>query len=147
MLFRSLRYGENPHQHAAFYAHRGPAARGIGQARQVQGKELSYNNYNDADAALELCAEFKGGEPAVVIVKHANPCGVAQAGTLREAWQRALECDSVSAFGGIVCVNSELDGPTAEAICAIFTEVVIAPSVSEEAKAVFAKKKIGRAHV
>ncbi len=137
----ALRYGENPHQTAALYTPAGPHGRGIAQAEQIQGKALSYNNYNDADAALELCAEFRGGAPAVVIVKHANPCGVAQAETLLEAWQHALECDSVSAFGGIICVNTELDGPTAEAICQIFTEVVIAPSVSEEAKAAFAKKK------
>ena len=136
-----LRYGENPHQQAALYTPAGPHGRGIAQAEQLQGKALSYNNYNDADAALELCAEFRAQDPAVVIVKHANPCGVAQAGTLLEAWQRALECDSVSAFGGIVCVNTQLDGPTAEAICGIFTEVVIAPSVNEEAKAAFAKKK------
>ena len=140
-LKSELRYGENPHQRAALYTPAGPHGQGIAQAEQLQGKELSYNNYNDADAALELCAEFRGGDPAVVIVKHANPCGVAQAASLREAWQRALECDSVSAFGGIVCVNAELDGATAEAICEIFTEVVIAPSVSEEAKAVFAKKR------
>ena len=136
-----LRYGENPHQQAALYTPVGPHARGIAQAEQLQGKELSYNNYNDADAALELCAEFTGGDPAVVIVKHANPCGVAQAGTLSEAWQRALECDSVSAFGGIVAVNTELDEATAKAICEIFTEVVIAPRVSDAARAVFAKKK------
>ena len=136
-----LRYGENPHQKAALYTPAGPHGRGIAQAEQLQGKELSYNNYNDADAALELCAEFAGGDPAVVIVKHANPCGVAQATTLLHAWNEALHCDSVSAFGGIVCVNTELDGPTAEAICEIFTEVVIAPSVSAEAKAAFAKKK------
>lgn len=136
-----LRYGENPHQQAALYRPAGPHGRGIAQAEQLQGKELSYNNYNDADAALELCAEFRGGAPAVVIVKHANPCGVAQAATLAEAWDAALACDSVSAFGGIVCVNTELDGATAEAICKIFTEVVIAPSVSEEAKAAFASRK------
>ncbi|HAV81830.1 MAG TPA: bifunctional phosphoribosylaminoimidazolecarboxamide formyltransferase/inosine monophosphate cyclohydrolase, partial [Erythrobacter sp.] len=100
-----------------------------------------YNNYNDADAALELCAEFAGGDPAVVIVKHANPCGVAQAATLLEAWNHALACDSVSAFGGIVAVNTELDGETAAAICEIFTEVVIAPAVSEAARAAFARKK------
>ncbi len=141
----ALRYGENPHQQAALYTPAGPHSRGIAQAEQLQGKELSYNNYNDADAALELCAEFRGGDPApkptVVIVKHANPCGVAQAGTLLEAWEAALACDSVSAFGGIVCVNDELDGPTAEAICAIFTEIVIAPSISAEARAAFAGKK------
>ena len=137
----TLRYGENPHQQAALYTPVGPHAQGIAQAEQLQGKELSYNNYNDADAALELCAEFKGGEPAVVIVKHANPCGVAQAGTLIEAWNDALACDSVSAFGGIVAVNRELDGETARAICEIFTEVVIAPAVSDEAREAFAKKK------
>ncbi|WP_338446869.1 bifunctional phosphoribosylaminoimidazolecarboxamide formyltransferase/IMP cyclohydrolase [Pelagerythrobacter marensis] len=136
-----LRYGENPHQQAALYTPVGPHARGIAQAEQLQGKALSYNNYNDADAALELCAEFAGGDPAVVIVKHANPCGVARRATLREAWDAALACDSVSAFGGIVCVNTELDGPTAEAICEIFTEVVIAPSVSDDARTAFAKKK------
>ena len=136
-----LRYGENPHQQAALYTPAGPHGSGIAQARQLQGKELSYNNYNDADAALELCAEFRSGDPAVVIVKHANPCGVAQAASLIDAWQAALQCDSVSAFGGIVCVNTELDGATAEAICEIFTEVVIAPAVSDAACAVFAKKK------
>ena len=136
-----LRYGENPHQQAALYTPVGPHARGIAQAEQLQGKELSYNNYNDADAALELCAEFAGGDPAVVIVKHANPCGVAQAATLLEAWNHALACDSVSAFGGIVAVNTELDGETAAAICEIFTEVVIAPAVSEAARAAFARKR------
>ena len=136
-----LRYGENPHQQAALYTPAGPHGRGIAQAEQLQGKELSYNNYNDADAALELAAEFRGQDPAVVIVKHANPCGVAQRGSLLEAWEQALACDSVSAFGGIVCVNTELDGPTAEAICDIFTEVVIAPSVSDAAREAFARKK------
>ena len=136
-----LRYGENPHQQAALYTPSGPHGRGIAQAEQLQGKELSYNNYNDADAALELCAEFAGQDPAVVIVKHANPCGVAQAGSLAKAWEAALQCDSVSAFGGIVAVNRELDGATAEEIAKIFTEVVIAPSVSDEAREIFAKKK------
>jgi phosphoribosylaminoimidazolecarboxamide formyltransferase/IMP cyclohydrolase len=136
-----LRYGENPHQKAALYTPVGPHQSGIAQAEQLQGKELSYNNYNDADAALELCAEFAGGAPAVVIVKHANPCGVAQADSLLEAWDAALQCDSVSAFGGIVAVNQELDGATAQAIAQIFTEVVIAPAISDEARAVFAKKK------
>jgi phosphoribosylaminoimidazolecarboxamide formyltransferase/IMP cyclohydrolase len=138
---QELRYGENPHQRAALYVPKGPHAKGIAQARQVQGKELSYNNYNDADAALELVAEFKGQEPAVVIVKHANPCGVAQGSSLLEAWQGALQCDDVSAFGGIVAVNSVLDGPTAEAICEIFTEVVVAPDADAAAIAAFAKKK------
>ncbi|MEP0189477.1 MAG: bifunctional phosphoribosylaminoimidazolecarboxamide formyltransferase/IMP cyclohydrolase [Erythrobacter sp.] len=137
----TLRYGENPHQSAAIYVPQVVGGAGVPQAEQLQGKALSYNNLNDADAALELVAEFGGGDPAVVIVKHANPCGVAQGSTLLEAWQNALECDSVSAFGGIVAVNTELDGATAEAIAKIFTEVVIAPNVSEEARAVFAKKK------
>ena len=136
-----LRYGENPHQSAAIYIPQDGSVSGVPQATQIQGKALSYNNLNDADAALELAAEFAGGDPAVVIVKHANPCGVAQAGTLLEAWNDALQCDSVSAFGGIVAVNTELDGATAAAIASIFTEVVIAPSVSAEARDVFAKKK------
>ncbi|HUQ14228.1 MAG TPA: bifunctional phosphoribosylaminoimidazolecarboxamide formyltransferase/IMP cyclohydrolase [Novosphingobium sp.] len=136
-----LRYGENPHQRAALYTPAGPHGRGIAQAEQVQGKDLSYNNYADADAALELAAEFRGQAPAVVIVKHANPCGVAQATTLLEAWQAALACDSVSAFGGIVAVNAPLDGATAEAICEIFTEVVVAPDADGDARAAFAKKK------
>jgi phosphoribosylaminoimidazolecarboxamide formyltransferase/IMP cyclohydrolase len=137
----TLRYGENPHQSAAIYVPQVIGARGVPQAAQLQGKELSYNNLNDADAALELAAEFAGQEPAVVIVKHANPCGVAQGASLLAAWEAALACDSVSAFGGIVAVNTELDGATAEAIAAIFTEVVIAPSVSAEARDIFAKKK------
>ncbi|MET0249801.1 MAG: bifunctional phosphoribosylaminoimidazolecarboxamide formyltransferase/IMP cyclohydrolase [Sphingobium sp.] len=136
-----LRYGENPHQEAALYVPGIPAVRGIGQAVQVQGKELSYNNLNDANAALELVAEFRDGPPTVVIVKHANPCGVATGATLAEAFKNALECDSVSAFGGIIAVNRSLDGATAEAISAIFTEVVAAPDADEAAKAVFAKKK------
>ena len=153
----TLRYGENPHQDAAVYVPQAVSANGVPQAEQLQGKALSYNNLNDTDAALELVSEFAGsahdgnsqGEPAVVpavvptvvIVKHANPCGVAQAPTLAQAWQRALECDSVSAFGGIVAVNTELDEETAEAITAIFTEVVIAPAVTQAARAVFARKK------
>jgi phosphoribosylaminoimidazolecarboxamide formyltransferase/IMP cyclohydrolase len=136
-----LRYGENPHQKAAIYQPLGPHATGLPQAEQVQGKELSYNNYNDADAALELAAEFRDGDPAVVIVKHANPCGVAQAPTLLQAWIEALQCDSVSAYGGIVAVNRPLDGPTAEAICEIFTEVVVAPGADEAARTAFARKK------
>lgn len=136
-----LRYGENPHQGAALYVPAGPHARGIAQAEQLQGKALSYNNYNDADAALELVAEFAGAEPACVIVKHANPCGVATAGSLLDAYEAAFACDSVSAFGGIIAVNRPLDGATAEAIARIFTEVVIAPEADEEARAVFARKK------
>lgn len=136
-----LRYGENPHQKAALYIPAGPHGRGIAQAEQLQGKELSYNNYNDADAALELVSEFRDGPPTVVIVKHANPCGVSSADTLLEAYEAALACDSVSAFGGIIAVNRPLDGATAEAISGIFTEVVVAPDADADARAIFAKKK------
>ncbi|HEY7004957.1 MAG TPA: bifunctional phosphoribosylaminoimidazolecarboxamide formyltransferase/IMP cyclohydrolase [Sphingomicrobium sp.] len=136
-----LRYGENPHQQAALYEPIGPHARGIAQAEQVQGKELSYNNLNDANAALELVSEFRDAEPTVVIVKHANPCGVATRGSLIDAWREALACDSVSAFGGIVATNRPLDAETAEAITQIFTEVVVAPDADEDARAIFAKKK------
>jgi phosphoribosylaminoimidazolecarboxamide formyltransferase / IMP cyclohydrolase len=136
-----LRYGENPHQQAALYVPAGPAASGVAQAEQVQGKELSYNNLNDANAALELVSEFRDAEPTVVIVKHANPCGVATRASLLDAWKEALACDSVSAFGGIVATNRSLDAATAEAITQIFTEVVVAPDADEEAKAIFAKRK------
>jgi phosphoribosylaminoimidazolecarboxamide formyltransferase / IMP cyclohydrolase len=136
----TLRYGENPHQLAALYR---PQLRGAGiaSARQLQGKELSYNNYNDADGALELIAEFAGGGPACAIIKHANPCGVAMGATLAEAYKAAFDCDPVSAFGGIIALNRALDGPTAEAIAGIFTEVVIAPDADDAARAVFAAKK------
>jgi phosphoribosylaminoimidazolecarboxamide formyltransferase/IMP cyclohydrolase len=107
----------------------------------VQGKELSYNNLNDANAALELVSEFRDGSPTVVIVKHANPCGVATRDNSLDAWREALACDSVSAFGGIVATNQPLDAVTAEAIAQIFTEVVVAPDADEEAKAIFARKK------
>ena len=140
-LVSELRYGENPHQRAALYRTAGAEVAGIAQARQLQGKELSYNNYSDANAALELAAEFAGASPTIVIVKHANPCGVATRPSLREAWDEALACDSVSAFGGIVASNVPLDGPTAEAICGIFTEVVVAPGADEAALAAFARKK------
>jgi phosphoribosylaminoimidazolecarboxamide formyltransferase/IMP cyclohydrolase len=136
-----LRYGENPHQQAALYLPVGPAARGVAQAVQVQGKELSYNNLNDANAALELAAEFRDAAPTVVIVKHANPCGVASRDSLLDAWTEALACDSVSAFGGIVATNRPLDAATAEAIAGIFTEVVVAPDADEGAREIFAKKK------
>jgi len=138
---QELRYGENPHQSAALYLPAGPATPGVAQAQQVQGKELSYNNYNDADAALELVAEFKDGPPTVVIVKHANPCGVASCETLLDAYNAAFACDTVSAFGGIIACNRPLDGPTAEAIANIFTEVVVAPDADADARAVFARKK------
>ncbi|RJY09505.1 bifunctional phosphoribosylaminoimidazolecarboxamide formyltransferase/IMP cyclohydrolase [Aurantiacibacter aquimixticola] len=136
-----LRYGENPHQSAAIYVPQSVNAKGIPQAEQVQGKALSYNNLNDADAALGLVAEFPADRPAVVIVKHANPCGVAVADSLLEAWEKALACDSVSAFGGIVASNVPLDGATAKAITQIFTEVVIAPGADVEARETFATKK------
>jgi phosphoribosylaminoimidazolecarboxamide formyltransferase/IMP cyclohydrolase len=107
----------------------------------VQGKELSYNNLNDANAALELVSEFRDGPPTIVIVKHANPCGVATRDSLVDAWKEALACDSVSAFGGIVASNRSLDAETAAAITEIFTEVVVAPDADDDAKAIFAKKK------
>ncbi|MGB3165170.1 MAG: bifunctional phosphoribosylaminoimidazolecarboxamide formyltransferase/IMP cyclohydrolase [Alteraurantiacibacter sp.] len=140
-LGSTLRYGENPHQHAALYTPQGSAITGVPQAEQVQGKELSYNNLNDADAALALVSEFPADRPCVVIVKHANPCGVAVADTLLEAWEKALACDSVSAFGGIVASNVPLDGATAQAITGIFTEVVIAPGADNAAREAFAAKK------
>ncbi len=140
-LKMGLRYGENPHQQGALYVPIGPHANGVAQAKQVQGKELSYNNLNDANAALELAAEFRDGPPTVVIVKHANPCGVATREKLVDAWGEALACDSVSAFGGIVATNVPLDSATAEAITQIFTEVVVAPDADEEARAIFGRKK------
>jgi phosphoribosylaminoimidazolecarboxamide formyltransferase/IMP cyclohydrolase len=138
VLRQSLRYGENPHQAAAFYVD-GSARPGLATATQAQGKELSYNNLNDTDAAFECVAEFD--RPAIVIVKHANPCGVAEADDLSAAWDLALRCDPVSAFGGIVAANRTLDAAAAERIAAIFTEVVVAPDADEAAKAVFARKK------
>jgi phosphoribosylaminoimidazolecarboxamide formyltransferase/IMP cyclohydrolase len=135
---QTLRYGENPHQRAAFYLD-GTARRGIATAEQLQGKELSYNNLNDTDAAFECVAEFE--RPAIVVVKHANPCGAAEAPTLAEAWERALRCDPVSAFGGIVAANRALDRATAERVAEIFTEVVIAPDADEGAREVFARKR------
>jgi len=137
-LKQPLRYGENPHQQAAFYAG-GDVRPGVATARQIQGKELSYNNLNDTDAAYELVAEFS--EPAVVIVKHANPCGVALGSDLASAYRRALACDPVSAFGGIVAVNRPLDQPTAALIGELFAEVVIAPSFAASAIDLLAAKK------
>ena len=139
-LRQSLRYGENPHQSAAFYT-AGKARPGVASARQVQGKELSYNNINDTDAAFELVAEFGQDMPAVAIIKHANPCGVAQGKSFLSAYKAALACDPVSAFGGIVALNGTLDVKTAKAITKVFTEVVIAPDADEAALAVLAKKK------
>ncbi len=140
-LAQGLRYGENPHQTAAFYV-TGEARPGVSSARQWQGKELSYNNINDTDAAFELVAEFDPADgPACAIIKHANPCGVARGTTAIDAYKRAFDCDRTSAFGGIVALNQPLDGATAEEIVKIFTEVVIAPDADEDAKRIFAAKK------
>ncbi|HEY8564096.1 MAG TPA: bifunctional phosphoribosylaminoimidazolecarboxamide formyltransferase/IMP cyclohydrolase [Beijerinckiaceae bacterium] len=140
-LAESLRYGENPHQAAAFYR-TGEARPGVATARQVQGKQLSYNNINDTDAAYECVAEFDPARAAAVaIIKHANPCGVAEGATLVEAYERALACDPVSAFGGIVALNRTLDAEAARKIVEIFTEVIIAPDATEEAIALVAAKK------
>jgi phosphoribosylaminoimidazolecarboxamide formyltransferase/IMP cyclohydrolase len=136
-LRQTLRYGENPHQRAAFYV--SGSRPGVATARQVQGKELSYNNLNDTDAAFECVAEFDA--PTVVIVKHANPCGVATAPDLATAWDAALRCDPVSAYGGIVAVNRALDEATAERIATLFTEVIVAPDATAAAQAVLARKK------
>jgi phosphoribosylaminoimidazolecarboxamide formyltransferase/IMP cyclohydrolase len=140
-LAESLRYGENPHQWAAFY--RTPESRpGVATARQVQGKQLSYNNINDTDAAFECVAEFApAASAACVIVKHANPCGVASGSSLLDAYEKALACDPVSAFGGIVALNRKLDAQAAKKIVEVFTEVIIAPAADEEAIALIAAKK------
>lgn len=136
-----LRYGENPHQQAAFYAasSRSGTRPGIANARQVQGKSLSYNNLADTDAALECVAEF--ATPAVVIVKHGNPCGVATAATLAEAWVLALRCDPVSAFGGVIAVNRTLDASAAGLMAALFTEVIVAPDADADAQAILSAKR------
>ena len=140
-IAQTLRYGENPHQAAAFYLD-GTNRPGVATAVQHQGKELSYNNINDTDAAFELVAEFDPAMgPACVIVKHANPCGVARGATLLSAYKAAFDCDRTSAFGGIIAFNQTLDEETAREITGIFTEVVIAPDATEGAKAVFAAKK------
>ncbi|MCS6986930.1 MAG: bifunctional phosphoribosylaminoimidazolecarboxamide formyltransferase/IMP cyclohydrolase [Sphingomonadaceae bacterium] len=134
-----LRYGENPHQQAALYAAPGPR-RGLAAARLVQGKPLSYNNLLDADAALALAAELAQGPPAAVVVKHANPCGVAMAPTLAEAWARALRADPVSAFGGIVALTRPLDEATARALSGTFLEVVWAPGAEPAALGLLARR-------
>ncbi len=138
-LAQTMRYGENPHQKAAFYR-TGDNRPGVATARQLQGKALSYNNIADTDAAFELVAEF-ADQPAVAIIKHANPCGVAVGANLAEAYARALQCDPVSAFGGVIAVSQKLDIETARLITDIFTEVVIAPDADEDAIALFASKK------
>jgi phosphoribosylaminoimidazolecarboxamide formyltransferase/IMP cyclohydrolase len=138
---QNLRYGENPHQKAKFY-NDGSNVCGLITANQIQGKELSYNNINDTNAAFELVSEFDPNlKPAVAIIKHANPCGVATGDSLNSAYQNALRCDSVSAFGGIIALNQKLDGETAKEISEIFTEVIIAPSISDEAKNILSSKK------
>jgi phosphoribosylaminoimidazolecarboxamide formyltransferase/IMP cyclohydrolase len=140
-LAEALRYGENPHQTAAFYRS-GEQRPGVATARQLQGKQLSYNNINDTDAAYECVAEFDPKRTAAcVIVKHANPCGVAEGDTLADAYRKALACDSTSAFGGIVALNRKLDADAARAITEIFTEVIIAPDASDEAIAIVGAKK------
>ncbi len=140
-LAETMRYGENPHQSAGFY--RTPEQRfGVSTARQVQGKSLSYNNVNDTDAAFECVSEFDPARTAAVaIIKHANPCGVAEGATLAEAYARALRCDPVSAFGGIVALNRKLDADAAREIVKVFTEVIIAPDADEEAIALVGAKK------
>ena len=138
MRIRSLRYGENPHQNAAFYA-TSKNRPGIATTTQIQGKELSYNNLNDTDAAFELVAEFE--MPAIAIIKHANPCGVALGVSLREAYTKALKCDPVSAFGGIISANRPIDAEAAEAMKELFLEVVIAPEITAEARKIFKAKK------
>jgi len=140
-LVQTMRYGENPHQDAAFYRFGSPRV-GVATARQLQGKELSYNNINDTDAAFELIAEFdpKAG-PACAIIKHANPCGVATGETMVEAYERALACDPTSAFGGIIALNGRLDAATATEILKLLTEVVIAPEADDDAVKLFARKK------
>ena len=137
-LVQTLRYGENPHQKAAFYSD-GSKRPGVATAKIVQGKELSYNNIGDTEAAYECVAEFK--EPAVVVIKHANPCGVAVAKNQFDAYRKAYECDPVSIFGGIVAVNTTLEAKTAEELSKLFLEVVIAPEATPEALEIFAKRK------
>lgn len=136
-----MRYGENPHQSAGFYV-TGEKRPGVATAELLQGKQLSYNNINDTDAAFELVGEFDPTHVAAcAIIKHANPCGVAEGENLKDAYEKAFACDSTSAFGGIVAFNRELDAETAQAVIKIFTEVIIAPSVSDEARAIISAKK------
>jgi phosphoribosylaminoimidazolecarboxamide formyltransferase/IMP cyclohydrolase len=139
-LGQTLRYGENPHQQAAVYL-TGEKRPGVALGKQLQGKELSYNNFNDADAAFELAAEFDAKDAAIAIIKHANPCGVATASDLATAYKRALACDPVSAFGGIIAANRPLDGEAAEAIAKIFSEVIIAPGFTADALKILGAKK------
>jgi phosphoribosylaminoimidazolecarboxamide formyltransferase/IMP cyclohydrolase len=138
-LKQTMRYGENPHQDAALYLDSAHPRAGAATAEQIQGKELSFNNLNDTDAAFELVSEFS--TPAIAVIKHANPCGVALGDDLKLAYGRALACDPVSAFGGIIAANCEIDGAVAEDIAKLFVEVVIAPEISDDARAIFAAKK------
>ena len=140
ILRQTLRYGENPHQQAAFYA-TGEKRFGVATAVQLQGKELSYNNINDTDAAYELVAEFESATPACAIVKHANPCGVALGSSLADAYGKALACDPVSAFGGVLAFNRALDGATAQEIAKLFTEIIIAPDADDDARRILGAKK------
>jgi phosphoribosylaminoimidazolecarboxamide formyltransferase/IMP cyclohydrolase len=142
-LAQKMRYGENPHQNAAFYRDLDPAPGGLAHYTQLQGKELSYNNIGDADAAWECVRSFDlfDDKAACVIVKHANPCGVAVAATALEAYRLAFATDPTSAFGGIIAFNRELDAATAQAVSAQFVEVLLAPGVSGEARALLAKKE------
>lgn len=135
----SMRYGENPHQNASLYL-TGDKRPGAATAQLIQGKALSFNNINDTDAAFELVSEFATDKPAVAIIKHANPCGVATGDTIKQAYDRAFDCDRTSAFGGIVALNHRLEADAAESILGVFTEVVIAPSISDEARVLFSKK-------
>jgi len=136
---QELRYGENPHQAAALYVPAGKAPGGLAGAKQLQGKELSYNNLVDLEAARSLAAEFK--DPAAVIIKHNNPCGTAEQATLRDAYLKALACDPVSAFGGVLAFNRTVDAPTAEEVAKLFVECIAAPGFDSRAKEVFASKK------
>ena len=140
-LDKVMRYGENPHQKAGFYVF-GDQRPGVATARQLQGKTLSYNNINDTDAAFELVSEFDPlKSAAIAIIKHANPCGVAEGKTLADAYEKALACDPVSAFGGIIALNAMIDGDVARKMVEIFTEVIIAPDADEEAREIIAGQK------
>src|SRR5262249_1367944 len=136
---QELRYGENPHQAAALYAPAGRALSGLAAARQIQGKELSYNNLVDLEAARSLAAEFR--DPAAVIIKHNNPCGTAERPSLTDAYLKALACDPVSAFGGVLAFNRIVDASTAEEVAKLFVECIAAPGFDEKALALFAAKK------
>jgi phosphoribosylaminoimidazolecarboxamide formyltransferase/IMP cyclohydrolase len=136
---QELRYGENPHQAAALYATEGRAPEGLAAAKQLQGKELSYNNFADLEAARSLAGEFR--RPAAVIVKHNNPCGAAEQDTLLDAYLKAYACDPVSAFGGVLAFNRSVDAATASEVAKLFVECIVAPGFAEKAKEIFGAKK------